>query len=164
MSGAEQEGGAEGAGRPVPEEEARRLLAAAHAAAERAYVPYSRFPVGAALLTGDGRIFEGVNVENASYGLTICAERTAAVKAVSEGARDFRAIAVVGKRAAPCPPCGACLQFLLEFNPRLPVILEDARGRPLVRPLSDMLAVPFHAAHLAGPDRAAGPAAPGDPS
>ncbi|MBE3590527.1 MAG: cytidine deaminase [Firmicutes bacterium] len=145
------------ADRGYREVEISEPVEAARDAARRAYVPYSRFPVGAALLTGDGRVFQGVNVENASYGLTICAERTAAVKAVSEGVRDFRAVAVVAERAAPCPPCGACLQFLLEFNPRLPVILEDAAGRPLVRSLEELLAVPFGAGHLGTAGAAAKP-------
>lgn len=92
-----------------------------------AYAPYSEFAVGAALLAADGRIFTGCNVENASYGLTICAERVALFKAVSEGTREFEAIAIAcGK--GPCAPCGACRQVLYEFAPDLTVIMADAEG------------------------------------
>ena len=104
------------------------MVRRAVAARERAYAPYSGFAVGAALLAADGRIFTGCNVENASYGLTICAERTALFKAISEGARKFEAIAIAcGK--GPCAPCGACRQVLHEFAPDLPVIMADAAGR-----------------------------------
>ncbi len=90
------------------------LIDLARHARERAYVPYSAFPVGAALLSRSGRVYTGCNVENASYPLTICAERTAVVKAVSEGERDFEAIAVV--TASGAMPCGACRQVLREFG------------------------------------------------
>ncbi|HHY59602.1 MAG TPA: cytidine deaminase, partial [Clostridia bacterium] len=86
------------------------LLAAAQEASRRAYAPYSRFPVGAALLTADGQVFTGCNVENASYGLTICAERVAVAKAVSEGYKDFQALAVWAATEEPVSPCGACRQ------------------------------------------------------
>lgn len=88
------------------------------------YVPYSHFPVGAALLCGDGRVFTGCNVENAAFGSTICAERTALVKAVSEGHRDdFTRLAVVGNSTEPCWPCGACRQMLYEFAPDLTLLV-----------------------------------------
>ena len=91
------------------------------------YVPYSHFPVGAALLTEDGRVFTGCNVENAAYGSTICAERTALVKAVSEGHRDdFVRLAVVGESADYCWPCGACRQMLYEFAPELELLVGKA--------------------------------------
>jgi len=102
------------------------LIAAARQARQNAYAPYSGFAVGAALRTRSGRVFTGSNVENVSYGLTICAERVAVAKAVSEGERDLEAIAVVSEGAAT--PCGACRQVLAEFNPDLRVIVADVRG------------------------------------
>ena len=92
------------------------LLAAAWEARESAYAPYSRFAVGAALLGADGRVFKGCNVENLSYGLTICAERVAVASAVTAGQREFIAIAVVADTAVPISPCGACRQVLSEFG------------------------------------------------
>ena len=89
--------------------------------AERSYSPYSGFAVGAAILTDHGKIFTGVNVENASYGAAICAERTACVKAVSEGERDYKAIAVASPQGK-ASPCGICRQFLYEFSPDMDVI------------------------------------------
>ena len=104
-----------------------QLLAAARAARRQAYAPYSKFRVGAALLTADGKIVTGCNVENASYGLTICAERVAVTKAISDGHRKFQALAI----AAPSPlptPCGACRQVLAEFGD-LVVVCADSRRR-----------------------------------
>ena len=92
-----------------------RLLAAARAAMRHAHAPYSRFRVGAAVLAEDGRVFRGCNVENASYGLTICAERAAVFAAVAAGARRLRAVAVVASGPKPPYPCGACRQVLAEF-------------------------------------------------
>ncbi|NLN46425.1 MAG: cytidine deaminase [Clostridiaceae bacterium] len=91
------------------------LAARALAARETAYAPYSRYPVGAAILTADGQVFDGCNVENLSFGATICAERAAAVKAVGAGAKRFTAMAVVSRDSTPCLPCGICRQFLSEF-------------------------------------------------
>ena len=122
------------------------LAAAARAAAARAYAPYSRYRVGAALLAADGTVFAGCNVENASYGLTNCAERTALFKAVSEGRRSFRALAIAGGTArAPAVPCGACRQALAEFcAPDMPVAVVPLRGgAPAVRPLGDYLPFSF---------------------
>lgn len=99
-----------------------QLLALAREAMLRSYSPYSRFKVGACLLCEDGRIFQGCNVENASFGLTNCAERTAIFKAVSEGAKDFTAIAIAAEKAAPWP-CGACRQVLNEFAPDIRVLI-----------------------------------------
>ena len=109
----------------------RRLIAAAAAACARAYAPYSDFRVGAALLSAGGRsIAAGCNVENASFGLTICAERAAICRAVADGTKRFSALAVVCSGKKPVPPCGACLQVLAEFcPPGLPVVLASA-GRP----------------------------------
>lgn len=101
------------------------------------YVPYSRYAVGAALLAKDGRVFTGCNVENAAYGNTLCAERTALCKAVSEGAREFAAIAIAARGSAPFP-CGACRQSLYEFAPDLRVLVTwDGNVREAV--LSDLL-------------------------
>ncbi len=108
-----------------------KLLACAAQARKNAYAPYSHFTVGAALLADNGTVYGGCNVENASYGLTCCAERTALYKAVSDGVRTFRAIAVVGgneheEAVTSCPPCGICRQALAEFcDDTFPVILSD---------------------------------------
>ena len=102
----------------------RELVELAFTMLERSYVPYSGFPVGAALECADGTVFTGCNVENAAYGSTICAERTALVKAVSEGHRDnWKRIAVVGNSADYCWPCGSCRQMLYEFAPDLEVLV-----------------------------------------
>lgn len=92
------------------------LIDMARKARNNAYIPYSKFAVGAALLAKSGRIYTGANIENASYGLTICAERTAIVKAVSEGEREFEAIAIAADTKTPVLPCGACLQVMAEFH------------------------------------------------
>lgn len=106
----------------------QKLIRAAMAARERAYAPFSHFRVGAALLCGDGAVYTGCNIENSSFGLTICAERTAAVKAISEGHFKFRRIVIAGNSKDFCYPCGACRQFLYEFSPDMEVIcLNRAR-------------------------------------
>ena len=107
-------------------DEKKALIRMALEAREQAYVPYSDFMVGAALRAEDGRIFTGCNVENAAYGSTLCAERTALVKAISEGCRSFTRLAVVGNSADYCWPCGACRQMLYEFSPDLEILV--ARG------------------------------------
>ncbi|MBA3874747.1 MAG: cytidine deaminase [Anaerolineae bacterium] len=104
-----------------------QLLEAAIAVTQHAYIPYSHYPVGAALRAVDGTIYSGCNVENAAYPATICAERTALVKAVSEGQREFDVIVVVTKNAGS--PCGTCRQMLYEFSPNLRVILADLDGK-----------------------------------
>ncbi len=95
---------------------------------DRAYAPYSGFRVGAALLAEGGELFCGANVENASYGLAICAERSAATAAVSQGKRGFKAIAIVGADGIGTAPCGTCRQFLSEFNAQLPVVYATGEG------------------------------------
>ena len=104
----------------------RELVELAFTMLERSYSPYSHFPVGAALEGGDGKIYTGCNVENAAYGSCICAERTALVKAVSEGCQSFRRLAVVGNGEDYCWPCGSCRQMLYEFAPELEILV--ARG------------------------------------
>ena len=116
----------------------RELILLAKDAAKDAYAPYSGFKVGAALLTKDGRVFTGVNVENSSYGATICAERTAFVKAVSEGYRDFLKIAVASSAGAAWP-CGICRQFMYEFNENLTVITGDDEEHIKSHTLSELL-------------------------
>jgi len=114
------------------------LLESARRAREHAHAPYSRHRVGAALLADDGRVFTGCNVESSSYGLTVCAERVALFKALSEGARSFRAIAVAADPAAACRLCGACRQVLWDFAPGLVVITAE-EGAVRERPLADLL-------------------------
>lgn len=109
----------------------RRLAAAARIASRRAYAPFSKFHVGAALLASSGRVYCGCNIENASYGLTVCAERVAFFNAVAAGEKRFIAIAVVSDGAAT--PCGACRQVMAEFAPQLRVLVADAKRRGLVR-------------------------------
>ena len=115
------------------------LEAAALAARAHAWAPYSRFQVGAALLCADGTVYSGCNVENASYGLTICAERTALVKAVSEGHRRFVAIAIATDMAEPATPCGMCRQALSEFADDLPIVLINTTGARRELTLSALL-------------------------
>ena len=105
----------------MTELETQKLMDCAIKARENAYSPYSHFAVGAALLCEDGTLFEGCNIENASYGLTNCAERTAIFKAVSEGHTKFKALAVVADTEGPCAPCGACRQVMAEF--KIPLII-----------------------------------------
>lgn len=112
----------------------------AYSMLERSYVPYSKFPVGAALLCADGSVFTGCNVENAAYGSTICAERTALVKAVSEGHRDdFVKLAVVGNSSEPCWPCGSCRQMLYEFAPELELLVGQEDRTFVCVKLSELL-------------------------
>jgi len=119
------------------------LVEAARRAQERAYCPYSGFAVGAALLVGDGTIVAGCNLENRSYGLTICAERTAVATANAAGHRDLRALVVVAPSSPPARPCGQCLDTLAEFNPRIPILLVGADGSREELLLSDLLPQPF---------------------
>jgi cytidine deaminase len=116
-----------------------RLLEEAEHARRRSHSPYSRFAVGAALLLEDGTLVHGCNIENGSFGLTVCAERTAAWKAVTDGRRDFVAIAVTAGPGEFAPPCGACRQVLHEFAPAMWVIWRDRRGRIVRKRLDQIL-------------------------
>jgi cytidine deaminase len=119
------------------------LLAAARAARRRAYAPYSRFLVGAAVRSG-GRTFAGCNVENASFGLTVCAERSAVAAMVAAGGRRLEAVAVASATVPPTPPCGMCLQTLAEFaGPELPVVLAGGRGSVVETTLGALLPMAF---------------------
>ena len=118
------------------------LFAAASCAQAHAYAPYSNFKVGAALLGSSGEVFAGCNVENASYGLTICAERTAAIEAIAAGIREFVALAVVGGSEAVAP-CGACRQFLAEFGDLLLICSRSSNGIETRWTLAELLPQPF---------------------
>jgi cytidine deaminase len=135
---------------PITSQSAERVMAAALTARDRAYAPYSRFPVGAAVLAG-GEVFAGCNVENASFGLTICAERVAVFSAVAAGHRRIEAVAVAGGPSGPTAPCGACRQVLHEFGPNMTVILNQG-DQPVTMPLTSLLPLAF------GPDDVAQPA------
>lgn len=112
----------------LTESQMEQLAGAALECRERAYAPYSGFKVGAALLSDSGRVYTGCNVENASYGITLCAERNAISAAVAGGDAKIRAIAIVADTPVPCSPCGACRQFMVEFNPDMLVILLNLKG------------------------------------
>jgi len=124
------------------------LLIAALAVRENSRAAYSHFRVGAALEDVTGRIHTGCNVENATYGLTICAERVAVFKAISEGARDFRRLAVAADSDTLTPPCGACRQILWEFCGDIPIVLLNPRGKSETVPLKALLPRPFDASFL----------------
>ena len=130
---------------PPPPTADLRLWEAAVAARRNAFAPFSHFRVGAALETPEGEIVAGCNVESASYGLTVCAERVALLKAVSEGHRSFVRLAVVTDTAGPTPPCGACRQLLWEFGGDLEVIVGDLEGIAVRFRLKDLLPHPFDA-------------------
>lgn len=116
------------------------LIEEAKKAREKAYVPYSKFKVGAALLTEDGKIIHGCNIENASYSMTNCAERTAFFKAISEGITKFQAIAIVADTEGPCSPCGACRQVMVEFcSSNMPVYLTNLKGDLFETTVSQLL-------------------------
>ncbi len=122
----------------------RELLNIARQASEKAYVPYSKFKVGAAVECEDGTVFYGCNVENAALGSTICAERTAICKAVSEGHRDFVRIAIWADSENYCMPCGACRQFMSEFVKDMEVLCAKAGGRYVSYPLSKLMPYTFN--------------------
>ena len=124
----------------------QQIIAEAKDARNQAYVPYSRFPVGAVLITADGEIYKGCNIENASYGLTNCAERTAIFKAVSEGKRRFQLLVVIADTDRPVPPCGACRQVISEFcNEDMEVVLTNLRGEIQKTTVGELLPGAFKA-------------------
>ncbi len=140
---------------PTPDLDA--LCAAALEARERAYAPYSAFRVGAALLCDDGSVFRGCNVENASYGLCLCAERTAVGTAVAAGKTKFIAIAIATASSPPSPPCGMCRQVLAEFSGDLPITLVNPEGERAQASLKHLLPSSFdHALLTAGQERPQG--------
>ena len=118
------------------------LVAMAIDVAGRAYAPYSKFHVGAILVGADGRTFAGCNVENISFGLTICAERNAVFAAVAAGCREFTKMVIVADTKEPASPCGACRQVLAEFHPNLDLILANFHGKSLAFQLADLLPRP----------------------
>ncbi len=125
-----------------------KLVEAALAAREQAHAPFSQFKVGAALEDENGRIFTGCNIENATYGLTICAERVAVFKAISEGARKFKRIAVAADTHILTPPCGACRQILWEFCGDAEVTLANLKGKSETMQMKDLFPRPFDASFL----------------
>lgn len=128
------------------------LIQAAREAREKAYAPYSGFKVGAAVLSRDGRIFSGCNVENASYGLTNCAERTAVFKAVSEGGTQLTALAVIADTRKPVAPCGACRQVMAEFGIEK-IIMCNTKGERHIATLDQLLPAVFNQHDLTGDDK-----------
>jgi cytidine deaminase len=129
--------------RPRPPADARELARLARQARRRAHAPFSRFKVGAALRTRGGDVVTGCNIENASYGLTLCAERVAVLKAISEGFKRFEAIAIVAGERRPAAPCGPCRQILWEFCGDIAVHLFDVRGNWSRLRMRDLLPLPF---------------------
>lgn len=128
----------------VAHEEEEKLLQLAEQARLKAYVPYSHFAVGAAIQTDHGDMFTGCNIENASYGLTNCAERTAVFQMVAHGQQRIRAIAVVADTSRPISPCGACRQVLAEFGEEnTPVILANVQGQKMITTLGELLPYAF---------------------
>lgn len=125
-----------------------KLIEAAKAARENAHAPYSNFRVGAALRAKSGQVYTGCNVENSTYGLTVCAERVAIFKAISEGERGFDAIAVVTDTDALTPPCGACRQLIWEFCGDAEVILANLRGKSETHRMSALFPRPFDKSFL----------------
>jgi cytidine deaminase len=126
----------------------RELIDAARAAREKAFAPYSKFRVGSALRTKSGKIFTGCNIENATLGLTLCAERVAIFKAISEGEREFDAIAVVCDTEILTPPCGPCRQIIWEFCGDIPVVLANLKGRVERETSRSLLPRPFDRSFL----------------
>jgi len=121
----------------------KKLISEAEKARKNAYAPYSKFSVGAALLSRSGKVYTGANLENSSFGQTVCAERLALYKAVSAGEKDFKKIAIVAPGAKPVTPCGICRQALFEFSPELEVICSNLKGQVKKYTLKQLLPYPF---------------------
>ncbi len=127
----------------------KHLIEAARDARQRAYAPYSSYPVGAALLASSGKVYTGCNIENASYGLTICAERVALGTAVAAGEREFDAIVIAGGEGEPSMPCGACRQFMTEWGkPEMQVVIVSGQGHRRDLTLGDLFPHAFSPASL----------------
>ena len=126
----------------------KRLLDQAKKAKRNSYSPHSKFRVGAAILTEDGKIFSGCNIENSSYSLTICAERTAIFKAISEGHRKFSAIAIISDLKEEIPPCGACRQVLFDLAGNIDVIMVGRKNTTKCCKLEELLPIPFDSSML----------------
>ena len=124
-------------------EEFEKLIKEAEKARKRAYTPYSKFQVGAAVLSADGKIFTGCNIENASFGLAICAERVAIFKAISEGSIKFEAIAVIGDTDNPCSPCGACRKVISEFGEDILLIMANLKGDVKIKKIKELIPEAF---------------------
>ena len=132
---------------PMTEGEIKNLIEEALSARDNAYSPYSQFNVGAAVLCTDGSVFRGANIENASYGLTNCAERTAIFSAVAAGKQTFRAIAVIADTDDVCAPCGACRQVLAEFSVPI-IIMANLKGDAKIMTMDELLPFPFIKSNL----------------
>lgn len=124
------------------------LVSVARTALEKAHAPFSNFKVGAALRTRKGKIYTGCNIEVSSYGLTLCAERLAIFKALSEGEKEFEAIAIVTNTQRPCPPCGACRQVLWEFASNMKIIMANLDGKCTLTTVKELFPHPFDRSRL----------------
>jgi cytidine deaminase len=124
-------------------EEFEKLVKEAEKVRKKAYTPYSKFKVGAAVLSADGKIFTGCNIENASFGMSVCAERVAIFKAISEGSTEFEAIAVIGDTDKPCSPCGACRQVISEFSENILLIMANLKGDVKIKKIRELLPEAF---------------------
>ncbi len=117
----------------------RELIETAKEAALKTYCPYSEFPVGAAVVTSDGSLYSGCNIENRSFNISICAERTAFAKAVSEGKREFKTVAIFSPKGKDCWPCGLCRQFMSEFGDQIEIVVEAKDGSLICRKLAEII-------------------------
>ena len=125
-------------------EKYKKLIEEAEKARKKAYTPYSKFKVGAAILTSEGRIFSGCNIENASFSLTICAERVAVFKAIANGYKKFEAIAIIADTLRPCYPCGACRQVILEFGEDITLVMANLKGDIKINNIKELLPDAFN--------------------